>query len=237
MSSSASRWPSRLALMSETASVTAPPVRAARSVSVKAAGSRTFSSTGPSAVSTSRSPPPASSSSWRQRPQGSSGSPSPATTATARSARRRPGPAVRRPGAGGVERRDQAAFGAQGQAVGGVLHIAAGDDPPVGGQASRADPEPGIGSVGMFRCGRGGQAKPWPVDDHVTTLEHLTGLSPDPRKTHPEPGLVRRHQRPGAETPGLCLSQARTPIMFGFRFGNEQARSPRVPFPAGDDQA
>jgi hypothetical protein len=46
-----------------------------------------------------------------------------------------------------VESRDEAAFGAQGQAIGGVLHVAAGDDLPVGGQAGRADPEPGVGSV------------------------------------------------------------------------------------------
>ena len=51
----------------------------------KAFGSRTWSSTGPAAVSTSSSPPPASSRTCRQRPQGSSGSPSPATTATASS--------------------------------------------------------------------------------------------------------------------------------------------------------
>src|SRR6202167_5791295 len=59
--------------------------RSARSVVVKAAGSRTFSSTGPSGPSTSRPAPPASSRSCRQRPHGSSGCPSPATTATATS--------------------------------------------------------------------------------------------------------------------------------------------------------
>ena len=61
MSSSDSRCPSRLAVISVTASVTGPAwsLRSARSVLVKAAGSRTLSSTGPSAVSTSRSPPPA----------------------------------------------------------------------------------------------------------------------------------------------------------------------------------
>src|SRR5207248_1236039 len=79
---------------------------------------------------------------------------------------------VKSPSAGGVKSRDQAAFGAQGQAVGGVLHVAAGDDVPVGGQAGRADPESGIGSVSTFRRGRGGRAEPWPVDDHVTTLGH-----------------------------------------------------------------
>src|SRR5204862_6600019 len=64
------------------------------------------------------------------------------------------------------------AFGAQGRAVGGVLHIAAGDDLPIGGQAGRADPERGVGSVGTFGRGRGGGTEPWPVDDHVTTLRH-----------------------------------------------------------------
>jgi len=31
---------------------------------------------------------------------------------------------------------------------------------------------------------------------------------------------------------GVSVCQARTAIMFGFRFGNEQARRPRALFPA-----
>jgi len=35
-----------------------------------------------------------------------------------------------------------------------------------------------------------------------------------------------------AHRPRISVCQARTAIMIGFRFGNEQARRPRVPFPA-----
>ena len=63
-------------------------------------------------------------------------------------------------GAGRVQSADQAALGAQGQAVGGVLHVAAGEDLPVGGLPGRTDPKPGVRSVGPSRCGHGGGAKP-----------------------------------------------------------------------------
>ena len=75
----------------------------------------------PLGVSSSRSGPPCSQSSCRQRPHGISSSPCPSTQVT------RHQPAA----AGGVQRRDQAALGAQPQAVRGVLDVAAGDDPAV----------------------------------------------------------------------------------------------------------
>jgi hypothetical protein len=35
----------------------------------------------------------------------------------------------------------------------------------------------------------------------------------------------------------MYVRQARSAIMIGFRFGNEQVRKPRVPFPAESTQA
>src|SRR5437588_616661 len=63
------------------------------------------------------------------------------------------------------------ALGAQGQAVGGVLHVAARDYPAIRGLSGRADPEPGIGGVGPLRGRRGGSAKVRPADDHMKTVE------------------------------------------------------------------
>ena len=99
---------------------------------MNAAGSRRASSVGPASVSTSRPGPPASISSWRHRPQGSRKFPSPLTTLTA----------ARRAAAGGVQGGHQAALRAQGQAVGGVLYVAAHDDAAVAGLPGGAHPQP-----------------------------------------------------------------------------------------------
>ncbi len=84
--------------------------------------------------------PPYSHSSWRQRPHGISGSPCASTQATATS---RPPPLS-------VQGRDQAALGAQPHAVGGVLDVAADDDPAVVDQPG--DARPGTASTARTRA-------------------------------------------------------------------------------------
>ena len=59
-----------------------------------------------------------------------------------------------------------------------------------------------------------------------------------PRRTSPacsRSGLVQGTKDP-ARRPRISVCQARTAIMIGFRFGNEQASRPRVPFPAETTQ-
>ena len=74
-----------------------------------------------------------------------------------------------RPAAGRVQRGDQAAFGAQGEPVGRVLHVAAGHDPAVGGLARRSHPQPRVRRVGPLRRLGRGRPQCGPVDRHVRT--------------------------------------------------------------------
>src|SRR2546429_6867921 len=113
MSSSASRFPSRLALMSETASVTAPPssgLPAGSEVGVGEGGreqdlqlDRAFGGVDQQVTAAGLEQQLAAAAAGQQR------------LAVARD----DGHGPQRPGAGGVKSRDQAAFRAQGQAVGG----------------------------------------------------------------------------------------------------------------------
>ena len=114
---------------------------AARSPAVNAAGSRSPSALRPRLCVEQQPGPPFSSSSCRHRPHGASGAPSAATTLTATSGPRR----CRAQGA------DQPALGAQGQAVGRVLDVAAGDDGAIVAEPGRADTQPRIRRV---RAGR-----------------------------------------------------------------------------------
>src|SRR3954451_13048225 len=66
--------------------------------------------------------------------------------------------------AGGVQRGDQPAFGAQPDAVRGVLDVAAGDDPAVVDERRGADRELRVWRVGTAHRLERGPAEPGPVD-------------------------------------------------------------------------
>ena len=101
-----------------------------------------------------------------------------------------------------VQGADKATFGTQGQAVGGVLHVAAGDDVPAGGLGGGAHPESGVRSVRPSGGRQRSRAQSWPVDDHLKTLRpgepsedwaDETG----PNETGPAKTGVRRYKAAG----------------------------------------
>src|SRR4051794_3248904 len=76
----------------------------------------------------------------------------------------------------GVQRADETALGAQAEAVGRVLDVAADDDAAVVGQPGGADPESAVGRVRPLHDLPRGSAKRRPVDRRVAA--HLTYGSP-----------------------------------------------------------
>ena len=115
----------------------------------------------------SMSRPPCSYSSWRQRPHGISGCPWPSTQAD------RDEPAA----AGAVQLADHAALRAQAQPVGGVLHVAAGHDPPVVDQRGRA--RPGTSNTARTRGSwplAASSRRRIPVDGHLACPLRCEGI-------------------------------------------------------------
>ena len=149
------------------------------------------SSAGPAAVSTSSPGPPAS---QQQLTAPAAGQQRGAVRRPPRSPRRAGPPPPAR-----VQRGHQPAFGAEGEPVGGVLHVAAGHDPAVGGLAR--PPRPAAGSTARKRVGgRGGRrAQPGPVDRLAPACRHL----PEGTVSRPPNSAVSRNC--GCGLPGTAL--------------------------------